>query len=165
MYPERSQISIRFITLRCHGQSIIMFMNTKPSSRSKDKKYPVMLWLAALLVVLVAILLIAAAVKAPSNGGNMKLPSTEGKVRLHGKLVCLPHKNMDGPQTLECASGFKSDDDKYYGIKDNNQKVGSTPYNEPVVIDGEFVKESSDLYQMEGSIIVESISLQKDASL
>ncbi|HEX8763193.1 MAG TPA: hypothetical protein VF733_05585 [Candidatus Saccharimonadales bacterium] len=135
-------------------------MNTK-SSKSKTNKSPIVIWVATILVALIAILLIVIAVRAPSKSND---PSpTEATVRMTGELVCLPHKNMDGPHTLECATGFKSEDNKYYGIKDDNQKVGSTPYNKPVVVDGKLIKESSDVYQMEGSIIVESI-VPKEAS-
>jgi hypothetical protein len=33
-----------------------------------------------------------------------------------GDVVCLPHKNANGPQTLECALGLKIDTDLYYAL-------------------------------------------------
>jgi len=38
----------------------------------------------------------------------------EQPVVFEGKIVCLPHVNTDGPQTLECMSGLQTNDGKYY---------------------------------------------------
>lgn len=47
-------------------------------------------------------------------------------VTLEGVAVCLPHKDTDGPQTLECAVGIKTDDGTYYGISgDTSNKLAS----------------------------------------
>jgi hypothetical protein len=35
---------------------------------------------------------------------------------LTGIYVCLPHKDTEGPQTLECAFGLKTDGGSYYGL-------------------------------------------------
>lgn len=44
-------------------------------------------------------------------------PSVQGgEVTLVGVQTCLPHKNTDGPQTLECAMGIKTDVDTYYAL-------------------------------------------------
>ncbi len=38
---------------------------------------------------------------------------------LSGEYVCLPHKNQNGPQTLECALGMKTNTDEYYALDFN----------------------------------------------
>lgn len=35
---------------------------------------------------------------------------------LSGNYVCLPHINPEGPQTMECAFGLKTDDGVYYAV-------------------------------------------------
>jgi hypothetical protein len=42
--------------------------------------------------------------------------STERGVTLTGTFGCLPHTNTTGPQTEECAFGFKTDDGTYYAV-------------------------------------------------
>ena len=41
---------------------------------------------------------------------------TPQNVTLSGTYVCLPHVNTSGPQTEECAFGFKTDDGVYYAV-------------------------------------------------
>lgn len=38
------------------------------------------------------------------------------RANLSGTQTCLPHKDTSGPQTLECAIGFKTDEGKYYSL-------------------------------------------------
>ncbi len=33
-----------------------------------------------------------------------------------GSFTCLPHRNTDGPQTLECASGLETNDGNFYAL-------------------------------------------------
>lgn len=35
---------------------------------------------------------------------------------LEGEYVCLPHKNTEGPQTDECATGLRTEADEYYAL-------------------------------------------------
>lgn len=37
-------------------------------------------------------------------------------ITIKGEGVCLKHRNPKGPQTLECAMGFRGDDEKFYGL-------------------------------------------------
>lgn len=41
---------------------------------------------------------------------------TPQDVTLSGTYVCLPHLDTGGPQTEECAFGFKTDDGVYYAV-------------------------------------------------
>ena len=38
---------------------------------------------------------------------------------LSGEYICLPHKNTNGPQTLECALGIKTEAGEYYAVDFN----------------------------------------------
>lgn len=46
-----------------------------------------------------------------SIDADMPQPAT-----LTGVYLCLPHVNVDGPQTEECAFGIQTDDGAYYAI-------------------------------------------------
>lgn len=35
---------------------------------------------------------------------------------LTGEVVCLPHADTDGPQTMECAYGLRTDTGEYYAL-------------------------------------------------
>lgn len=35
---------------------------------------------------------------------------------LTGEVVCLPHRNTDGPNTMECAFGMKTEVGEYYAL-------------------------------------------------
>ncbi len=46
---------------------------------------------------------------------------------LEGKVLCLPHKDTSGPQTLECAFGMQTDDGKNYALDAGS--INPLPYN------------------------------------
>jgi hypothetical protein len=76
---------------------------------------------------------------------------------LEGTVACLPHKNADGPQTLECAVGLKTNGGKYYGLKNEStdttlsEAAGS---DRKVTITGALVTSSDTIYKIEGTINV-----------
>lgn len=41
---------------------------------------------------------------------------TAYRATLTGEYVCLPHTDQNGPQTLECAFGIKTDVGEYYAV-------------------------------------------------
>lgn len=44
-------------------------------------------------------------------------PNLENKRgSLSGEYVCLPHVDTEGPQTMECAFGLKTDEGEYYAV-------------------------------------------------
>lgn len=45
---------------------------------------------------------------------------------LEGEVICLPHKDTSGPQTLECAIGLKTDQNDYYSLDAN--AINQPPY-------------------------------------
>jgi hypothetical protein len=59
----------------------------------------------------------ASRVAAPAPSGT-PLPLPTGEITVTGTVVCLPHKNPSGPQTMECAFGLVDDNGDYYGLKE-----------------------------------------------
>lgn len=81
---------------------------------------------------------------------------------LEGKVVCLPHKNTDGPQTLECATGLLADDGKYYALQSedpDNSLASRAGSDKRVRVTGVLRQEDDDKYRSEGTIQVKSYAL------
>ena len=47
---------------------------------------------------------------------------------LSGEVVCLPHADQDGPQTLECATGLKADTGEYYALDSSLSSQELAPF-------------------------------------
>lgn len=91
------------------------------------------------------------------------LPGTDTKT-FSGTLVCLPHKNTSGPQTMECAYGLHDDSGVYYSLRDsdpNYSNIMSAPMNTPVTVTGTLTLQDDAKYQSIGVIAVTSIVVKK----
>ncbi len=131
---------------------------------SSVKKYGIILGVA---------LVIAAMVFAKKAGFNSQVhvasPSPvastlpAGPMTVEGTMVCLPHKNTEGPQTLECAFGLKDTQGRYFGLSDTDptyKNVSGVPMNVTVEVEGTFrplTTESN--YQNIGTIEVTKIKM------
>jgi len=62
---------------------------------------------------------------------------------IDGTYVCLPHKDTEGPQTLECAFGLRAEDGTHYAldftILRESDTISQLFTEEPVRIEGTFV--------------------------
>lgn len=129
-------------------------MNKKNSRESWPTKHKLVVFLVAVVLLVGAILIIGNVVKAPS-------PKENSRMSVKGELVCLPHKDTDGPQTLECAYGFKAEDGKYYALKEKDPDhpiFADKELKKAVTIEGSFASEKSNIYQQEGVITVDKLS-------
>ena len=91
------------------------------------------------VAVIVALLLVVGIVARMSHPAS-KNKSTSA-ITIKGRMACLPHKDMDGPHTLECASGLKAEDGTYYGLKEKDTSKPQIMYvnqNKNVTIEGTF---------------------------
>jgi hypothetical protein len=93
---------------------------------------------------------------APNGKTYTRIPSQEKAVSLKGEIVCLSHKDMDGPHTLECAMGIKTDEGKYYGITSEPYDMALSETGRKVQINGSLKLNSSTKYQSEGTVVVTS---------
>lgn len=109
------------------------------------------------IVALVALLVIVTFqfVKKDDSPANQ-----QDTVVIEGTVVCLPHKNTSGPQTMECAFGIKDKKGKYYGIKDtdsNYKNIQSVPTGKKVRVHGSLGASLDTRYDTVGTIQVTSI--------
>lgn len=96
---------------------------------------------------------------ADCNGDKTALTPTKGDVVVKGELVCLPHKNTSGPQTMECAYGLKSNNE-YYGLSDTDpgyKNISSAPMNKMVEVTGALKLTVDSKYDTIGTLYVTSI--------
>ena len=78
-------------------------------------------------------------------------------MEFEGVIVCLPHKNTDGPHTLECATGLKTDDGTYYSLatKEGDTSLATAAGSEKRVrMHGAFKESSDTKYQSKSTITV-----------
>ena len=80
-------------------------------------------------------------------------------VTLEGVAVCLPHKNTNGPHTLECAVGIKTDDGTYYGVSGDtsHQLASEAGSNRRVKISGNIEPSTDTPYNITQLIAVSKI--------
>ncbi len=96
----------------------------------------------------------------PKNQSSVPHPPA-GQITIQGVMVCLPHRNTSGPQTLECAFGLKDREGLYYGLRDSDptyKNISGVPMNTPVEIKGVFTPQEDTKYQSIGTIEIESIT-------
>jgi hypothetical protein len=138
----------------------MQFMNESFIAKIKKRKVPLAVVLFVIVLAVITIIGVVAWAPARDEGkskeGNDDRATEIGFVRMIGELVCLPHHDTEGPQTLECASGVKVGDD-YYALKGDSQSTVGMPFNEPVEVSGKLAAETSNLYKIQGSINVTSL--------
>lgn len=129
-----------------------MTKNTQASQGSASK---ILLAVVAATFIVAALVLSIIAVRNDGKKDDAsKNTSNNQQITVEGMFVCLPHKDKDGPQTLECAFGIKTDKDKYYGLEFKDPSdfpMGG----ERMRVTGA-LKETNDIYDSEGNIVVES---------
>jgi hypothetical protein len=83
-------------------------------------------------------------------------------------MLCLPHKDTAGPQTLECAFGLKDDSGRYFALADTDpayKNVSGVPMNTQILVEGIFTPSTNSKYQDIGIIAVAHItSIENDAT-
>jgi hypothetical protein len=89
------------------------------------KYHPPTLWaVVSRYVVAIAAAAAAGIIAAVVLYWDIPYRMQDGKeITIAGRMVCLPHKQglFPGPQTGECAFGFRGDDGKHYVITNINQ--------------------------------------------
>lgn len=94
---------------------------------------------------------IALMVQSPQNVG------TQSDISVSGTLECLPHKG-DGPHTLECAYGLRTDDHRYYSLVDAPEPVTKFSIGTRVNVEGTLKANPNSSYDIVGEIDVEKIT-------
>ena len=97
------------------------------------------------------------------DGRSFTADASPQEIYITGTITCLPHREQEGPQTLECAYGLKTDDGIYYALSDsdpdfaNLTKAGT---GDRVVVNGIFTPSDSGEHQSVGVIMIENLSVE-----
>ncbi len=87
--------------------------------------------------------------------------ASQAEVTLQGKVICLPHRDTTGEQTLECAMGLETSQGNY-ALRDPSPDyrfIMGLPSNSEVTVRGKLKEEPSQRYNARGTI--EILSLEK----
>lgn len=120
-----------------------------------------------ILIALAAVLLLAGGAfylyGVPMDVAQNPSPTVEappaGPIVIQGIMVCLPHRDTEGPQTLECAFGLQDDKGRYFALSDTDptyKNISGVPMNLRVEIEGTFMPREDTKYQSIGIIEVTS---------
>ncbi len=116
-------------------------------------------WVLAVIIAIAA--LSAYFLKSPvpqssTPPSSIELPAT-GPIVIQGKIVCLPHKNTSGGETMECAFGLKDNQGRYFGLRDTDptyKNVQNVGMDVPVEVEGTFTPSTESNYKDIGVIDV-----------
>jgi len=90
---------------------------------------------------------------------NLENESSKKQITLTGKLICLSHKDKTGPQTMECAYGFRDESGADYALSDPEMKYLPTLSNEKTItITGWLTNQEDNQYDSQGLIEIISVS-------
>lgn len=100
--------------------------------------------------------------RGPALNNTNETPPA-GAIAMEGVTVCLPHKDTNGIQTLECAYGLHGDDGNYYALSDTNAVEGSLeitslPVDTRVLVEGVFIPEEGTTYATVGRIEIATLT-------
>jgi len=126
--------------------------------RSKHKTILASIF-AISLIIGIGVLVYTTPQKVDAPNPIVTIPQ-DGPITIRGMVVCLPHTNTEGPQTLECAYGLKDEKGVYYGLNDTDpgyKNISAAPMDVLVEVEGIFIQKTSSIYQSIGVINVASI--------
>jgi hypothetical protein len=122
-----------------------------------------------IIVLLVGLVLTAATVfwiqkdkvsaPSPPSGNAQDLPLQTGDVTVTGEVICLPHKDTSGPQTLECAIGIKDDRGVNYALLSDDPSQAGSLTGKKVRITGKLQQaDPNSSYATAGTLQIQSIT-------
>ena len=96
------------------------------------------------------------------DGAQLIAVPPVGPITIQGKMVCLPHKDTEGSQTMECAFGLQDDSGRYFALFDTDpeyKNVSGAPMDTRVEVEGNFKLQLGSKYEDIG--IIEVTRIQK----
>lgn len=116
--------------------------------------YCVLVTLLVLIATLVTIIFI--------TRQNPPSSASVSQISVRGTVICLPHKDTSGPQTLECAFGLRTNDNRHYLLQNFTPSQTTAEVNTVVQVQGTLSPPAPDtLYDIIGVITVDSLQPQQ----
>ncbi len=117
-------------------------------------------YIVAMLVIFVAVVSVISVLML--TRGSQAPSLSAGLVTIKGEVLCLPHKDTNGPQTLECAMGIKDDQGHNYALSDTDQNyanISSLQTGKTVEVTGTLKAADDSKYQIKGILQITKIEL------
>jgi hypothetical protein len=122
----------------------------------------------SLTVLILAFILMGIGAFAYSRSHEQAQPTPilnappDGPITIRGTLICLPHRDATGPQTLECAYGLKDTVGRQYGLRDSDptyKNISGIAMGAPVEAVGTFESRHDEKYESVGIITITSLTI------
>lgn len=124
---------------------------------TSSKNYKLIIAVIALVAIGLALWYATSRNKQTDNSNSPAV----GPTKIQGQIVCLPHRDTSGPQTLECAFGLKDDEGRYFALRDSDptyKNISGVGTNVRVEVEGNFTPQEDSKYQSIGIIEVLSVT-------
>jgi hypothetical protein len=109
---------------------------------------------ACVIVIAIAAGIVATTIALVANTQNTP-PTTDGGVfSVSGEMVCLPHKGNGDVQTMECAYGLRTDDNRHYGLQYDPFPHDEIKIGQRVSVRGALTTANDSKYDIVGTIKV-----------
>lgn len=113
--------------------------------------------LGSAIVIVFTLVVVGAALMLANALQTQRVITNGTKVIVSGEVACLPHKDISGPQTLECAVGLHSDDDRFYALKDTTTSLAHD-IGQRIQVTGTLSTATDSIYDIAGTIAVTQIT-------
>ncbi len=93
-------------------------------------------------------------------------PASGSPITVQGELVCLPRRDSEGPRTLECAIGLRSQTGEYYELRwkgVGRSPLFTTSFGAPVEVQGRFIPREGGVYQSVGVLEMEELTVLNES--
>lgn len=116
---------------------------------------------AFVVIATVAIFAVVAfIVTRGSSAPSVSMEKRGDESIVKGLAVCLPHKDTEGPQTMECAIGIKDSQGIYYSLNDTNNaylNVGQIQTGKRYQVTGMIEERADATYDTAGIIRINTV--------
>lgn len=113
-------------------------------------------------VAFVVAILMLAVLTANQQAQNRQQTDDKPRMEYAGNLACLPHKNVQPgqPETLECTTGLRAEDGKYYALQDIPEEYQYIEFSSDIIVTGDLTgPAANDYYDTVGTIKVRDIEV------
>lgn len=119
-----------------------------------------LMFVVGTLLAVVAAFFISGTLNGPESAQPAANFSNGEYVELAGELVCLQHRDQSGPQTMECAFGFRDESGTYFGLQDTTPDyslLSGVPMGQPITIGGIYRPSEETEYLQSGTIELQNV--------
>ncbi len=81
-------------------------------------------------------------------------PAAPKQVTVSGEIICLPHKDTSGPQTMECAFGLQDKNGNNYAFIGNPNVIDWAQTGKKATIKGKLLPPGESIYDIVGTIAI-----------